>query len=258
MHAGEDSEFYLRKGYRVVAVEANPRLCELAERRLHEHVASGRLTIVNRAIAASEGRMPLYVDALFPDYGTNDRLRAERNLPRGAALEVVQVDAVPFSELLQVYGIPYYLKVDIEGADLLCVAGLASSPARPRFISIESSQTSFDELFEQLASLWALGYRRYKIVPQHTVAKQRCPVPAREGLYVDHRFGEFSSGLFGEELPGRWLDVEAALSRYRRLFRRYRLLGGEGLLRRLPRGRRMLEAMAGWHDLHAVHSESHS
>ena len=26
-HLGEDSEFYLRKGFKVVAVEANPELC---------------------------------------------------------------------------------------------------------------------------------------------------------------------------------------------------------------------------------------
>jgi spermidine synthase len=34
MHDGSDSEFYLRKGYRVVAVEANPKLVEACRERL--------------------------------------------------------------------------------------------------------------------------------------------------------------------------------------------------------------------------------
>ena len=34
MHEGEDSEFYLLKGFRVVAVEADPDLCQAAAERL--------------------------------------------------------------------------------------------------------------------------------------------------------------------------------------------------------------------------------
>ena len=42
-------------------------------------------------------------------------------------------------QILGEYGIPYYLKVDIEGADLLCLEGLTWFTSRLTYISIESN-----------------------------------------------------------------------------------------------------------------------
>src|SRR5579871_6024138 len=50
MHRGEDTAYYLHKGYRVVAFEANPSLIEHARIRFREELESGRLTIVPGAI----------------------------------------------------------------------------------------------------------------------------------------------------------------------------------------------------------------
>ena len=55
MHEGEDSKFYLLKGFRVVAVEADPELCRVAAERLGQFTATGQLTIINRAIAPERG-----------------------------------------------------------------------------------------------------------------------------------------------------------------------------------------------------------
>jgi len=55
MDNGDDSEFYLSKGFRVVAVEADPDLCRAAEERFEPFIRSGQLTIVNRAIVGKAG-----------------------------------------------------------------------------------------------------------------------------------------------------------------------------------------------------------
>ena len=55
MHKGEDSEFYLKKGFRVIAVEAVQSLCTAVSERLADSVAAGRLVIVNKAIAETPG-----------------------------------------------------------------------------------------------------------------------------------------------------------------------------------------------------------
>ena len=55
MHNADDTEIYLRKGFRVVAIEADPSLCEQARKRLSEHVASGELVVVNKAIGERPG-----------------------------------------------------------------------------------------------------------------------------------------------------------------------------------------------------------
>ena len=50
MHKGEDTEFYLRKGFRVIAIEANPELTRLCKDRLKTFVDQGQLKILEGAI----------------------------------------------------------------------------------------------------------------------------------------------------------------------------------------------------------------
>ena len=44
MHKGEDTDFYLRKGFSVVAIEANPDLCKECTQKFRRARDSGRLT----------------------------------------------------------------------------------------------------------------------------------------------------------------------------------------------------------------------
>ena len=62
MHRAEDTEFYLAKGFRVIAVEASPELCAAAADRLRSYVDSGQLTIVQAAVADKEGPVDLYLN----------------------------------------------------------------------------------------------------------------------------------------------------------------------------------------------------
>ena len=54
-HKGEDAEFYLKKGFSVVAIEAAPQLCELIEERLLSFVQSQRLKILILAVSSVAG-----------------------------------------------------------------------------------------------------------------------------------------------------------------------------------------------------------
>jgi FkbM family methyltransferase len=58
----QDSDFYLKKGFRVVAVEANPALCEGLRERFAVEIAQGRFTLVCEAIAEEEGEVEFYVN----------------------------------------------------------------------------------------------------------------------------------------------------------------------------------------------------
>ena len=50
LHKGEDAEFYLRKGFRVVGFEADPDLIASCRERLSEFIDSGQLMLVEGAI----------------------------------------------------------------------------------------------------------------------------------------------------------------------------------------------------------------
>ncbi len=53
MHDCRDTDFYLKKGYRVVAVEANPQLALYGARLFTKEVDEGRLTILNVGLGES-------------------------------------------------------------------------------------------------------------------------------------------------------------------------------------------------------------
>ncbi|HKD68194.1 MAG TPA: FkbM family methyltransferase [Candidatus Binataceae bacterium] len=254
-HAGEDSEFYLKKGFRVVAIEAVPELCEIAQKRLSAYVEGGRFTVLNGAIAETSQPIRFFVNNLNDDWGTTSLEWMRRNEGLGAGSCEITVRGLEFGQVLKEYGVPYYLKIDIEGADLLCVRALRDFASRPRYISLESTMTSWNGLLREFALLKELRYTKFKVVQQMNMNRQTCPFPAREGKYVDHRFDSGASGLFGEEAPGRWLTEAEALEKYQRIFRLYRLFAYYGIFTRVRLARplvRMAGLDPGWYDTHAA------
>jgi FkbM family methyltransferase len=258
MHHGEDTDFYLKKGFRVVAIEAIGDYCDAARERFAAAVDRGQLRLLNVAIAAETGTVKFYRNEKKSVWGTIDPEFAALRSARGAAVTCIEVPAVTFDSVLAEHGVPYYLKVDIEGADRLCLQALAALAVRPRFVSIEAEILAWERLVSDLDGLVALGYQAFKAVQQLTVRQQRCPNPPREGRYVAHRFPKSASGMFGEEAPGEWLDRAAIEQRFRRIFRLQRWFGSGGVFGASKPARwlirDLLHIRPGWYDIHARHS----
>lgn len=226
MNNGDDTAYYLHRGYRVVAVEANPKLVEQAKQRFSRAVVAERLIILDVAIAAEEGILPFWICSTRSEWSSFSQAIASRN---GSVHYQVDVKTCRFASILEKYGVPYYLKIDIEGNDYLCVEDLTASDL-PKYLSIEKSNRSY----EILPKLNALSYRGYKCINQnHFLPLQRDPLP--EQLKYEHLFGWWqalpwgnkffrrviaklndtrrlgswqfpygSSGSFGEDTLGRW------------------------------------------------------
>jgi FkbM family methyltransferase len=260
MHIGQDTEFYLRKGFRVVAVEANPSLCEQARIHFREQIESGRLTVVSAAITAQSGPVKFYANE-NPEWGTIEADWAARNVERfnSPLTDVEEVEGITFDALIESHGIPHFLKVDIEGSDTLCLKALRRFPVKPAHVSIESDKRSWKALVRELDLFEELGYRRFKVVNQRRVRRQVPPRPPREGVYVATTFQPGASGLFGEEAPGRWLTRKQCLMRYAGIFLRYRIYGEYGFFNRksriglfLARSCSAVFGRPSWYDTHAA------
>ena len=238
MHNGDDTAFYLAKGFDVVAVEANPALMEAARTRFDDVVTDGRLRLVEAAIAERPGTMSMAIAddmSIWSSLSEDFVRRNERGA--GTTYRYVDVKTVRFEDVLAETGVPYYLKVDIEGYDMLCVRALRAFDERPSYVSIESNvssnDASFDRVFDELAELWTLGYRAFKYVNQRAHPRLRLTEPPREGTFVDTRFTIEVSGPFGEESPGPWLAIDKALARAKRIRLDHNLGGFGGKYRHL-------------------------
>lgn len=257
MHTGRDTEFYLKKGFHVVSVEANPSLVEAGKAKFSEYIADGRLVIHDVAIADKEGEIEFFINDKHDDWGTTSKTFAERNEKLGTHNTPVTVKCATFESILQQYEVPYYVKIDIEGADILCLHALKTVKRKPKYVSIEAALGSFEETFSELAILYELGYRQFKIVNQIANHKVRCLNPPLEGLYVDYQFDGTCSGPFGEESPGEWMTLEQTFDRYRPLIWEQARFGAGGTHYRSVYHKlyRVWEAIRGerigWYDFHA-------
>ena len=270
MNNGDDTDFYLKKGFRVVAVEANPELCTRSRQRFAAQIAARQLHVVNAAVAATAGELELFVNEDVSGWSTANPAWLQERRRQRTRTRTVTVQAITLHEIVREHGLPYYLKADIQGAEIACLQALLEMDFRPQYVSISAGSDvlrkgAIRHVRAQLQLLSKIGYNRFQIVAQQDTRLQKCPWPAREGVYADHTFSHGSSGLFGRELPGRWIDADAALREHRRIAWSYRLAGHSrspaGWLTRIPGEQikfgldRLFWRGLGWYDTHATRSD---
>src|SRR5262245_41025174 len=117
VHRGDDSAYYLHKGFRVVGVEANPAMADALRKRFAAEIASGAYRLEEVGVAAEEGELDFWVCDDVSEWSSFDRNKAPSG---GKTSRAVKVRTLPFARLLAKHGVPVYCKIDIEGNDHLC------------------------------------------------------------------------------------------------------------------------------------------
>jgi FkbM family methyltransferase len=265
LHQGEDTDFYLKKGFDVVALEADPELIAQCKIRFRDAIARGRLRVIEGAIAPTSAgeKVTFYRAPRRSIWGTIEEAWAERNTKLGYISEKIELPRVDIGEVYRSHGIPFYLKIDVEGVDRLVLDGLKQFEARPRYLSIESEKVDFAELQAEMALLRDLGYTKFKPVQQQSVPGTTIRTKTLDGSEMKHVFERDASGPFGEDIPQPWLSFDDTLREYESIFRRYGYFGDKSLLIRMPKPIRGLikefyriwtgyrGPVPGWYDTHA-------
>lgn len=236
MNNGDDTAYYLNRGFRVVAIEAEPSLVSKGHERFREEIIAGRLRILNIAVAEKAGVLPFWICETHSEWNSFNREIASRD---GCPHHQIEVECRPFRSILAEFGVPYYLKIDIEGHDHFCVEGLEIADL-PKYISVENSR----KIISLLPRFMELGYTGFKCISQLNFLPLELP-PSKEQKYYErmsyllkskkigvkilNRLGVWkqplpqltrvqkvkdwsfplgSSGPFGEDTPGRWQTFE--------------------------------------------------
>jgi FkbM family methyltransferase len=261
LHNGDDTAYYLALGYRVVAIEADPNLAALGKQRFRIPIMHDQLQILNVGVADREGTLPFWVCEGKTEWSSFDQSSASRG---GRKCHSVDVRCVPFGDIVREFGVPYYLKIDIETHDRTCLEGLDRNDL-PTYISLELSDPSV------FAALRELGYSRFKIIIQNNhrairarphgfirtmlsriplyvrsirnrlklpvyTRKQLLP-PDGESVRRKWKFPYGSSGPFGEFADGEWTTFEQVTALFEDFRKGQTEYGNPGALF--------------WHDVHA-------
>lgn len=207
-HNGDDTDFYLAKGCKVVAVEANPVLAEAGRKRFATQISAGRLTLIDKAISDAPGKTKFYIHPNNSDWSS---CFFEIVTSDGSAPMEVEVETLTITDLFNAYGVPHYMKVDLEGFDVLAARQIFESPIKPRYVSFETSRRDYAGIFSYL---YVAGYKRFQLVNQANNPNRNYTVTVN-GEPRRYEFSKFSSGLYGQDLPeNAWLNFDDTLSRY--------------------------------------------
>lgn len=259
MHRGEDTAYYLKRGLRVVGIEADPDHAAYCRAQFTDTLAQGQLVIVEGAIAdTNEPQIKFYKNLENSVWGTVDTAWVARNERRRTHHQVFMVRVLDLRECFQTYGAPDFLKIDIEGADTAVLRALQRCDARPAYLSLESDMVSFVRLEGEIRLLCELGYNAFRAVQQG----YREPRTVKLSNGTAHTFHYGDSGPLPDAGAGRWENTEQILQTYRAIFRQYRLFGTESWLWQQQWGEAMIRKIGvvrhvefpGWYDTHARHS----
>ena len=238
MHNGDDTAYYLSLGYKVIAVEASPILAEEGRKRFKENIENDQLEIINVGVAEREDYMNFYLSKLDSVWNSFDKSIASRE---GSDVETIQVRTTTVDRIMNEKGVPYYMKIDIEGNDASCIEALTNCDEMPKYISAEMSNQ------DMIVMLKHLGYKKFKIIHQPSLLPLELPMLKEYRAFLAHNAFNHSmnffiriirklfsntinknferrykylfnykhpygsSGPFAESLPGKWFDFDQIL-----------------------------------------------
>ena len=233
-HNGDDTDFYIKKGFCVVALEANTELVNKSLDRFRDYINNNKLVLINKAVSDKKGILNFYIHPYKADWSSCDVNMAESD---GTKSKVITVEAISLIDLCKEYGTPLYVKVDIEGCDLKVAEQLFRIDNKPQYISFETSKRDYTGIFSWL---YVSGYKKFQLVNQlnNINRKKEKSQTSYEGKEIDYQFSKYSSGFFGKDLiENKWLSFDEALTRYVK-YKELKIIDNQ-------------ELALGWLDLHA-------
>lgn len=161
-HVGDRIASFRRLGCRVVAVEPQPIAADALE-RLYGNVAG--VELLRQACAAVEGQLKLYLNSGNPTVSTSSKafVLAAQNAGGWEGQnwdQTIEVPATTLDLLIERYGRPAFVKIDVEGAEDAVLASL-SQPLNA--LSFEFTTIQRDVALRCVSRLSQLGPYQFDV-----------------------------------------------------------------------------------------------
>lgn len=133
-HNGSNIPYYLLKFDKVIAIEANPELAQEISDKFKNEINQGKVVVLNSVVSLLTEDVDFYI------HRTNSVLS---QLPAPLDIEnfyTVKLKSKKASEIIFEYGIPEYVKIDIEHTDPEIIEDLFTNGIFPKYLSAEMYQ----------------------------------------------------------------------------------------------------------------------
>lgn len=156
-NGGDKADWFLKRGARVVCVEPQPAMIKLLQDRF---AGNPLVDVVGKAVGPEIGELPMSICSEIPTLSTLSDTWKQGRFADVKWDAVVNVPVITLDMLVAQFGVPRYLKVDVEGFERQVLSGLTR---RVGIISFEFTSEYIRHAFEVMGMLVKLGYTRFNV-----------------------------------------------------------------------------------------------
>lgn len=153
-HVGNRADAFVSLGCRVIIVEPQPEFARLLRRRFARQAS---VHVIEAAVSDAPGRAELAISDRTPTVSTlvsswRDARAGDAGFSRVRWNRRVDVETTTVDRLIERYGVPSFMKIDVEGAEPHVLAGLTRPLAALSFEylpgDLDRARTCVDRLLE--------------------------------------------------------------------------------------------------------------
>lgn len=197
---GNNIEYYLLKSDLIIAVEANPRLCDFIRKKFKQEIDNKKLIVENCILTSDPSEAPkeFYIHK-------ENHLLSQFPKPDNKNINdfyIERVSSKKVENIIKEYGDPFYVKIDLEKYDHEILFELLNNKIIPNYISVEANTV---DVFCTLVSLG--NYKSFKLVNGEDVhiTYQNIQIETLNAL-KNFKFLKNSAGPFGNDINGPWIS----------------------------------------------------
>ncbi len=159
------TDIFLKLSKKVVAIDANKELLIQFENNFKELINEGKLVVIHSAITENIGKTTFYTMSSVNLSSTSEKWKDNVLPEMFNHVENINIEDVPsttLDDLICQYGVPDYIKMDIEGGECSAIQGLNQSVG---LISIEVTLPYlYKEILSIIDKLSQLNYYQFRIL----------------------------------------------------------------------------------------------
>jgi FkbM family methyltransferase len=156
---------------KVICIEANPNIIQTLKNNLSSY--SHKLEIVNKAVSSVKENVEFFICQQSNvistcDLNWKDKSRFSKSTNPSnkwavtdSAWHKIEIETISIDKLVELYGIPIEIKIDVEGYELNVVKSM--SKFYNCLLSFEWAEEKLFEMIETIDYLYELGYRDFNL-----------------------------------------------------------------------------------------------
>lgn len=160
---GDYTYRYLKKSKKVLSIEPQKHLYLLLIVRFFRNILQRQLTVKKIAISDKKGTADFFLPEKWHQLGTISKEYTQESRFKDMNWnKVKQVKTTTLDDLIEKYGMPQYIKIDIEGNEIKALDGLHSFP---KILSLEANIDDYSKIVDML-EIVSKNYKYFNFIKE--------------------------------------------------------------------------------------------